>query len=51
MDKRKAARELAAEIRAFSRECENDSYTDTELAWALLDAARKLLADIGRKGV
>lgn len=43
------ARALAAEIRAFGRESAADEHTDTNRAWELLTAARKLLARIGKE--
>lgn len=42
------ARELARDIKAFDERCEADEYTDTGVAWELLNDARKLLAKIGK---
>lgn len=36
-------RALASEIAAFSRECEDDQYTDTSRAWELLEKSKTLL--------
>ncbi len=47
-DDKRVARQLVKEISRFSRDCERDQETDTERAWQLLDAARRLLVRLGR---
>lgn len=43
------ARQLAASIRAFDRQCQRDEETDTGRAWELLTEARKLLTKITKE--
>lgn len=45
---REQARRLADSIAEFERACRSEEYTDTNMAWQLLNQARRQLRRIGR---